>query len=84
MFCKSPQIYEDVEMATKLPRNLNSAPCNQFRCLQTKQFYWASLIAQLGKNLPAMQETQVQSPGWETPLEKGMATHSSIFAWKIL
>ena len=35
------------------------------------------------KNLPAMQETQVQSLGWENPLEKGMATHSSILAWKI-
>ena len=35
------------------------------------------------KNLPAMQETQVQSLGWEDPLEKGMATHFSILAWKI-
>ena len=43
----------------------------------------ASLIAQLVKNLPAMQETQVQSLGWENPLEEGMATHSSILAWKI-
>ena len=40
-------------------------------------------MAQLVKNLPAMQETQVQSLGWEDPLEKGMATHSSILAWKI-
>ena len=36
------------------------------------------------KNLPAMLETRVQSLGWEDPLEKEMATHSSIFAWKIL
>ena len=36
------------------------------------------------KNLPAMQETQVPTLGWEDPLEKGMATHSSILAWKIL
>ena len=43
----------------------------------------ASLMAQLVKNLPAMQETQVRSPGWEDPLEKGMATHSSILAWRI-
>ena len=43
----------------------------------------ASLIAQLGKNLPAVQETQVQFLGWEDPLEKEMATHSSILAWKI-
>ena len=35
------------------------------------------------KNLPAMQETRVQSLGWEEPLEKGMATHSSILAWEI-
>ena len=35
------------------------------------------------KNLPAVQETRVQSLGWEVPLEKGMATHSSIPAWKI-
>ena len=44
---------------------------------------WASLIAQLVKNLPAMQETPVQSLGWEDPLEKEMATHSSILAWEI-
>ena len=36
------------------------------------------------KNLPAMQETQVGSLGWEDPLKKGMATHSSILAWRIL
>ena len=35
------------------------------------------------KNSPAMQETQVRSLGWEDPLEKGMATHSSILAWRI-
>ena len=39
--------------------------------------------AQMVKNLPAVQETWVQSPGWEDPLEKGMATHSSILAWRI-
>ena len=44
---------------------------------------WASLVVQLVKNLPAMQETWVQSLGWEDPLEKGMATHSSIVAWRI-
>ena len=43
----------------------------------------ASLVAQMIKNLPAMRETQVQSLGWEDPLEKGMATHSSILAWGI-
>ena len=40
-------------------------------------------MAQLVKNLPAMQETLVGSPGWEDPLEEGMATHSSILAWRI-
>ena len=44
---------------------------------------WASLVAQLVKNLPAMQETWGQSLGWEGLLEKGMATHSSILAWRI-
>ena len=45
--------------------------------------YWASLVAQMVKNLPVMQETQVQSLGWDDPLEKGMATHSSILVWRI-
>ena len=41
---------------------------------------WASLVAQVVKNLPAMKETQFQSLGWEDPLEEEMATHSSILA----
>ena len=44
------------------------------------QCSWASLVAQLVKNPPAMWETWVRSLGWEDPLEKGMATHSSILA----
>ena len=44
---------------------------------------WASLLAQLVKNLPAVQETWVPSLGWEDPLEKGIATLSSILAWRI-
>ena len=44
---------------------------------------WASLVAQMVKNLPVMQKNQVQSLGQEDPLEKGMATHSSILAWRI-
>ena len=43
----------------------------------------ASLIAQLVKNLPAMRETWVRSLGWEDPLEKGRATHTSILTWRI-
>ena len=42
-----------------------------------------SLVAQLVKNLSAVQETRIQSLGWEDPLEKEMPTHSSILAWKI-
>ena len=44
---------------------------------------WASLVAQTVKNLSAMQETWVRSLGWEDPLEKGKATHSTILAWRI-
>ena len=47
------------------------------------QYSLASLVAQLVKNPPAMWETWVQSLGWEDPLEKGKATHSSILAWRI-
>ena len=47
------------------------------------QYSWASLVAQLVKNLPAMQETWVRSLGWEDPMEKGKATYSSIPAWRI-
>ena len=54
---------------------------NRFTLLHTS--YWASPVAQVVKNLPAMWETQVQSLGGEDHLEKGMATHSSILAWRI-
>ena len=47
------------------------------------QYSWASLVAQMVKNPPTMQDTWVQSPGWEDPLEEGMATHSNILAWRI-
>ena len=47
------------------------------------QYSWASLMAQLVKNPPAVRETWVWSLGWEDPLEKGKATHSSILAWRI-
>ena len=43
----------------------------------------ASLVVQMIKNLPAVQETWVRSLGWEDPLGKGMATHSSILTWRI-
>ena len=44
---------------------------------------WVSLVTQTIKNLPAMRDTHVRSMGQEDPLEKGMATHSSIIAWRI-
>ena len=47
------------------------------------QYLWASLVTQLVKNPPPMRETWVPSLGEEDPLEKGMATHSSILAWRI-
>ena len=51
--------------------------------LQPPSIHWASLVAQTVKRLPTMRETQVRSLGWEDPLEKGMATHSSTLAWRI-
>ena len=50
--------------------------------LNTCGVHWASLVAQLVKNLSAMWETWVRSLGWEDPLGKGKATHSSILAWR--
>ena len=47
------------------------------------QYSWTSLVAQMIKNLPVMQETWVRSLGWEDPLEKGKAIHFSILAWRI-
>ena len=47
------------------------------------QYSWATLVAQLVKNLPAMRESWVRSLIWEDPLEKGKATYSSILAWRI-
>ena len=51
--------------------------------LSTTNSNWVSLVTQTVKSLPAMQETQVQSLGWEDYLEMGMATHSSILTWRI-
>ena len=59
---------------------------NRFKCVFTGVFAggpWASLVAQRLKRLPPMQETWVRSLGREDPLEKEMATHSSILAWRI-
>ena len=50
---------------------------------QATQYSWASLVAQLVKNLPSVLETRILSLGWEDPLEKGKAAHSGILAWRI-
>ena len=60
-----------------------TAPLTAHFMLITRLSIRASLIAQLVKNLPAVQEALVQFLGWEDPLEKGKATHSSILAWRI-
>ena len=59
--------------------------CKKYRhkFVEAPNYQGASLVAQTVKNPPAMQETWVQSLGWEDPLKEGMATHSSILAWKI-
>ena len=59
-----------------------------YECIDLKYkgkyvYTWAFLVAQTGKNLPAMQETQVQSLSWEDPLEKGTTIHYSILVWRI-
>ena len=61
---------------------LSQLPAFSFAVLPT--LFLVFLVAQRGKNPPAMQETQIRSLGWEDPLEKGMATHSTILAWRIL
>ena len=58
-------------------------PTNRIIWIATLKKKRASLIAQSVKNLPAVQETWVRFLGWEDPLEKEMATHSSILAWRI-
>ena len=97
-FCLGGEIFlmlETVKLLTSpLLQSNHKEPvwskCDSFRetelhhCTMGLTFWgWASLMAQLVKNLPAMRETWVQSIGWEDPLEKGKATHSSILAWRI-
>ena len=55
----------------------------QKTCYGPYPFNTASLVAQLAKNLPVMQEISVHFLGWEDPLEEGMATHSNIHNWRI-
>ena len=65
----------------KIRKKLNQGPKYSFS--QALMEHWSSLMAQVVKSLPATQETQVRSLGQEDPLEKEMATHSSILAWEI-
>ena len=62
---------------------MNSVAYNTLLLLLTVTLDQASPVAQMVKNLPAMQENRVQSLGQEDPLQKGLATHSSILAWRI-
>jgi len=66
-----------------LAKILNSLIAYFFFFFFAVQHVRPSLVAQLVKNLPAMQETWVRSLGWEDPLEKGKAIHSSSLAWRI-
>ena len=69
---ESREVQSDLEMG-----------CSQVMSGNSRKLDWASPVAQLEKNLPATLETWVRSLGWEDPLEKGKATHSSILAWRI-
>ena len=69
-----------------------SSPAPQFESINSLalslytvqlSYQWASLVAQMIKNLPTIWETQIQALVWEDVLEKGVATHSSILAWRI-
>ena len=62
--------------------NHNGKEYEEYICIVC-MYNWASLVAQMVKHQPAMRETRVKSLGWEDPLEKEMATHSSTLAWKI-
>ena len=71
VFCTCSQTYESL------------CPLKCFSFWLPFYLEWASLVTQLVKNLPAMQKTWVWSLGWENPLGKGKATHSSILVWRI-
>ena len=73
---KSPCNVEDLGSIPGLGRSLGGGKGYPL------QYSWASLVSQTAKNPLAMQETWIRSLDWEDPLEKGMATHSSILAWR--
>ena len=70
-------------MTAGSPPAPSQLPLGRSMFVPSDLLYPASLLAQMVKNLPAMQETQVQSMSQDDPLEKGMATHSSILTWEI-
>ena len=73
----SAGVIRDVGLIPRLERSPGGGHGNPL------QYSWASLVAQMVKDLPAMRKTWVQSLGWEYPLEESMATHSTILAWRI-
>ena len=74
---------EDLGSIPELGRSSGERNGNPLQSSYPLQYSWASLVAQLVKNLPAMRKTWVWSLGWEDPLEKEKATHSSILGWRI-
>ena len=76
--CCSPWGHKESDLTERL-NNSNNIPLYIYISIYT----WVSLVAQMVKNQPAMWETWARSLGWEDPLEEGMATYSSILAWKI-
>ena len=70
-------------LGTHMARTLTGLPLRKTEEFKFKRKPHASVVAQVVKNPPAVQETRVQSLGWEDPLEKEMATHCSILAWEI-
>ena len=77
------RVREESEKAVLELNILGREVIGRFKREGTYTSLLASLVAQSVKNLPVVQETRVQSLGWEDPLEKEMAIHSSILAWKI-
>ena len=78
------QVFFSVSVPSSAPwYNYNSVLYLRICLPSVSPAKWVSLVAQTVKYPPEMQETHVQSLGWEDPLEKGMATHSSILAWRI-
>ena len=80
-------LYKDVcpQALSVLGGSCNQPVTGLYKCAYLEKLCdrRASLMAQTGKNLPTVQETQVRSPGWEDPLEKETATHSRTLAWII-